>query len=70
MTAIELQMIAMFQHSCEPIIKRYDIRLDIDWNTGSINFVTLKEMSQIKLQQFLTEITAVVQQHPILTEVI
>ena len=68
MNAIEMQMIGLFRVKAEPIAKRYNIRLDIDWNTGGIAFVTEKEISQIELKKFLTEMTAVIQQYPILKE--
>ena len=65
MNAIELQMLGLFQIEAEPIAKTYNIKLDIDWNTGNINFITEKEISKITLQKFLTDMTAVIQKYPI-----
>jgi len=65
MNAIELQMIGIFQHEAEPVAKKFGISLDIDWQNGSINFITQKEISEIALQKFLTEMTAIIQKHPI-----
>ncbi len=63
-----MQMIGLFRVKAEPIAKKYGIRLDINWETGGIAFITEKEISKIELQKFLTEMTAVIQQYPLLQE--
>lgn len=70
MNAIQMQMLNLFQLSCEPIIKKYDIRLEIDWSCGNVNFITEKNITQIELQQFLTEMTAVIQKNPIMEAIL
>ena len=64
-----MQMMGLFQLSCEPIARKYDIVLNIDWEDGTILFLTTKNMSDVKVQMFLTEMTAVITNNPIFKEV-
>jgi len=65
MNAIEMQMIALFEMEAKPIAKKYNLKLVIDWNEITVNFITLKEMPKKELLMFMTEITAVFQKYPI-----
>ena len=55
----------MFQLSAEPIAKKYDVKLVVDWEQGTVLFLTTKDMDDVTLQMFLTEMTVVISQHPI-----
>lgn len=60
-----MQMIALFEMEAKPIAKKYNLKLVIDWNEITVNFITLKEMPKKELLMFMTEITAVFQKYPI-----